>query len=112
MENFLQEGNLKYLCFIILGIFIIGGGILLAFSFKSLDATEIGLDYSWVSKTVDKTTYKNGLHFLGIGHSFIKYPKMVQTLEFAHERGADARPLQSRTKDGLEVTLEVSFQFR
>lgn len=112
MEDFLNEGNVKNICFIILGVLIVGGGILIILGFSTLEATELGLDYSSISKNVDRQIYENGLHFLGIGHSFIRYPKMVQTIEFSRERGADLTSIQSRTKDGLEVVLEVSFQFQ
>jgi hypothetical protein len=112
MEEFLNEGNVKNICFIILGVLIVGGGILIILGFSTLEATEIGLDYSSISKNVDKTIYNNGLHFLGIGHSFIRYPKMVQTIEFSRERGADLANINSRTKDGLEVSLEISFQYQ
>lgn len=112
MEEFLNEGNIKNICFIILGVLIVGGGILIILGFSTLEATEIGLDYSSISKNVDKTIYNNGLHFLGIGHSFIRYPKMVQTIEFSRERGADLANINSRTKDGLEVSLEISFQYQ
>jgi hypothetical protein len=112
MEDFLSEGSLKYLCYIICAVFIVVGGLLLVLGFSTLEATELGLDYSWVSKNVDSTVYNNGLHFLGIGHSFVRYPKMVQTIEFSRERGADLASIQSRTKDGLEVVIEVSFQYQ
>ena len=110
MQN-ISEGNIKIACYVILGIFIVTGTVLIILGFSSLQATEIGLDYSWISQTVDKKTYENGLHYLGIGHSFIKFPKQVQLIEFSKNRGANGKPLQSRTKDGLEVNIEISFQF-
>jgi hypothetical protein len=48
---------------------------------------------------------------LGIAHSFIKFPKNVQTIEFSKERNANRGPYESRTLDGLEVVLEISFQY-
>ncbi len=54
---------------------------------------------------------ENGLYFLGIGHSFIKFPKNVITLEFSNDRLSNKKPISSRTSDGLEVVLEISFQF-
>lgn len=33
-------------------------------------------------------------------------------MEFSNERKADSKPLKSRTSDGLEVVLEISFQYR
>jgi hypothetical protein len=53
----------------------------------------------------------SGLHFLGIGHSFIKFPINVQTIEFSKEASANQSPISSRTLDGLEVILEISFQY-
>jgi hypothetical protein len=111
MDGLLTEGSLKYVCYIMCGLFILVGGILLILGFSVLEATEYGLDYSWVSKNVDRKIYENGLHFLGIGHSFIRFPKMVQTIEFSKERSANQGPIQSRTLDGLEVVLEISFQY-
>uniref|UniRef100_A0A7S3N9L6 Band 7 domain-containing protein n=1 Tax=Euplotes harpa TaxID=151035 RepID=A0A7S3N9L6_9SPIT len=55
--------------------------------------------------------YTSGIHLLGVGHSFIKYPTTVQTYEFSKAGGADAPNVRSRTKDGLEVELEISFQY-
>jgi hypothetical protein len=51
------------------------------------------------------------LHFLGIGHSFLTFPKNVQTLEFSKEKNSNRGPIESRTSDGLEVVLEISFQY-
>lgn len=48
---------------------------------------------------------------MGIGHSFIKFPKNVQTIEFSKERSSNRGPIESRTLDGLEVVIEISFQF-
>ena len=60
---------------------------------------------------IDPKVHENGMYYLGIGHSFIKFPKNVQTIEFSHERSANRGPIDSRTLDGLEVTLEISFQY-
>ena len=48
---------------------------------------------------------------MGIGHSFLKFPKNVQTIEFSKERSANRGPIESRTLDGLEVVIEISFQY-
>ena len=82
--------------------------------FSTLEATEYGLDYSWISKSVDPTAKTNGLYFLGVFHSFYKFPKNVQTIEFSRQ-GVDYTEtfniLRTRTSDGLEVSLEISFQY-
>eukprot|EP00308_Calcidiscus_leptoporus_P024968 CAMPEP_0119375942 /NCGR_PEP_ID=MMETSP1334-20130426/37572_1 /TAXON_ID=127549 /ORGANISM="Calcidiscus leptoporus, Strain RCC1130" /LENGTH=337 /DNA_ID=CAMNT_0007394373 /DNA_START=198 /DNA_END=1212 /DNA_ORIENTATION=+ len=57
----------------------------------------------------NKTFHTAGLWFLGFGHKFIKYPRVVQTLEFTPGRRGR---LHTRTADGLPLTLGVSFQYR
>lgn len=86
--------------------------ILLINSFSSLEFNEYGLDYSSITKSINEKPYTAGIHFLGVGHSFIKFPKTVQTIEFSKEKSANSAPLKSRTSDGLEVTLEISFQYK
>ena len=78
-------------------------------SFSSLELNEYGLDYSGIFKTVDQSPYTSGIHFLGFQHSFIRFPKSVQTVDFTN--GGDAGIIESRTQDGLEVLLEISFQY-
>merc|ERR1712032_1106833 len=56
--------------------------------------------------------YTAGMYFLGPGHAFIKYPSTVQTIQFSLDEGSAGPPMRSRTKDGLEVQLEVSFQYQ
>mmetsp|Transcript_27166 Transcript_27166/g.24044 ORF Transcript_27166/g.24044 Transcript_27166/m.24044 type:complete len:170 (+) Transcript_27166:28-537(+) len=85
--------------------------VLVFTSFRSLEVNEIGLNYSGITKSVDRDLFTSGIHFLGVGHSFIKYPTTVQTFEFSKSRGSDAPNVRSRTKDGLEVELEISFQY-
>jgi len=54
-------------------------GIILAIalpvaSLKSLNPTEIGLDYSTTSVSLDETQlYTAGRHFIGVAHEFIVY---------------------------------------
>lgn len=78
-------------------------------SFKSLDINEYGLDYSSISKTIEPIALTGGIHFLGLGHSFIKYPSTFITIEFSKDPKSSGPPIKSRTSDGLEVAVEISF---
>jgi hypothetical protein len=50
-------------------------GILIGVSFSKLEPNEVGLDYSANSLTIDTgQLYQSGVTFLGVGHSFIKFP--------------------------------------
>lgn len=46
-------------------------------SFGMLEYNEYGLDLSHITKTVNNKTYSAGIHFLGVGHEFLKFPRTV-----------------------------------
>jgi len=88
--------------------------VLLWCSYDTLEYQEMGLNYSWISETVQKEPYIAGRHYLGLGNHFIKFPQMVKSVVFVDDLSGETQgpALQSRTKDGLTVRLEVSFQYR
>lgn len=90
---------------------LIAGIVLIAVSFHTLEATEMGLDFSDFTKTIDEEVlYTTGRHFLGPAHSFIVYPTEQLTIDFKY--GSEYGILRARTRDALPVDLEVSFQYR
>lgn len=76
-----------------------------------LEPWEFGLDYSIITKSVSDSAWPSGRHWIGIGHSFIKFPSVVQNVQFS-ANGNGNKTLRSRTADGLEVALELSFQYQ
>lgn len=99
--------------------YMIGGGtccvvvvvaiVLVAVGLHSLEANELGLDYSANSLTIDTSQlYENGLHFLGVGHSFIRYPKAVMEIDMRTE----GNKIIGRTKDGLVIELKTRLLYR
>ena len=106
MKNILTAG-------IVIGVITLF--ILIISSYSSLEVNEIALDYSGISKSVNKRTYYPGIHFLGVGHHFVRYPKTVLTIDFTNEQHTTGahydRAIESRTKDGLNVVIEISFQY-
>jgi hypothetical protein len=99
------------ICISLIVVLVAVAGILIGISFSSLEYNEYGLDYNSFTKTIDKVPYTNGRYMLGIGHEFIIFPRAVQTVEFSFDTAADGPPLYSRTQDGLEVIIEISFQY-
>lgn len=88
--------------------------LLLFMSFDTLEFTEMGLNYSWITENIEEQVYEHGRYYLGLGHKFIKFPKMVRSVVFSNDpSGLKHGPaLESRTNDGLRVQLEVSFQYK
>ena len=87
-------------------------GVGLFFSFSSLDAYEYGLDYSAITKTINQEVYPSGYHYLGFGHSFIRYPSTVQSMEFSRASTTSRGPIQSRTDDGLQISFKATLQYQ
>lgn len=94
-----------------LGLVILG--IFLFVSLDKLEFNQVGLNYSSYFKSVENATYEAGYHFIGLGHDFIPYDLKVSTMEFSRRgKKATLPPITCRTKDGLTLHLEISFQYR
>jgi len=90
--------------------------VILSTSFHQLDQLDYGIDYDAISASIDETVYSEpGMHTLGVGHQFILYPKTIQTMDIVCRGNSCSEPrnrLQTRTADGLGVSLKISFQYR
>lgn len=86
--------------------------IMFAMSWSSLDFQEYGLDYNGWRQTVTTSAAGSGRYFLGVGHEFLVFPKVYQTIEYSEMADTTGPAVQSRTKDGVEVILSVSFQYQ
>lgn len=72
----------------------------------------MGVEFNSVQQEINtEELFTAGRHFLGVGHSFIVYPQTLQTVKFA-AAGGDGPAITARTKDGLVVNLDVSFNFK
>lgn len=96
------------------GVAVVSLVILFFLSFDTLEYQEVGLNYSWISEKVEDKSYMSGRYYLGLGNHFLKFPKVVKSIFFIDDLSAETQgpALQSRTNDGLNVRLEVSFQYR
>lgn len=102
-----NNGPIAAFCFTCTIVFIVTV-ILVGVGFSRLEVNEVGIDYSANSLTINTNElYTNGIHFLGVGHSFIKFPKRQVTLTM---QGGNA--IIARTNDGLIVTLHTKLLYR
>jgi len=100
-DDLIKAGCVIFCCMVICSAFLLG------FSFRKLDANEVGLDYSANSLTIDYSQlYDSGVYFLGVGHSFIKFPRSVNEIKL------DGSEYNARTADGLFVQLSVKLLYR
>jgi len=67
--------------------------------------TEVALLYSHASRRIDRSKlYGAGRYYVGVGGEFIRYPITQQELILP--------PFDSRTSDGLKISLEVSINYK
>ena len=84
----------------------------LLISMSCVEPLEYGLPYNRFTKTIGKTVYSSGRYILNPFKSFLIYPSNLITIEFSSSKKATSNPLQTRTGDGLSLTLSVSFQYK
>ena len=96
----------------ILSLTLLVAIIMIAASFSVLSYNEVGLNYSSWFKTIEDKTYEHGIHMIGLGHNFQKYDIKLNTIEFSNDENATLPMIKCRTKDGLELDLEASLQYR
>lgn len=98
----------------LLAVFIAIGGI------RTVEITEYALNSNLLTRKVEKQPYMSGRYWVGPWCQFIKFPAVVKTIQFSDSRlqddlGIDEQGdpmLRSRTADGLDVTIELSFQYQ
>lgn len=111
--GFMSENRLGFL--LSLGMALV---IVFIYGFGSVEITEYGLNYSLVTRRVEPATYPSGRYWIGPLNHFVKFPAILTTIQFSdssmqtdlQERGDET--LQSRTRDGLNVAIELSFQYQ
>jgi hypothetical protein len=90
-------------------LWIVIAAFLIGFSFGSVEANEIALDYNMNTETLALNAddvYENGLHFTGVGHQLIKFPKTLVDLDMQSD------VIVSRTRDGLIITLGTRIRYQ
>jgi regulator of protease activity HflC (stomatin/prohibitin superfamily) len=90
--------------------------VLIAVSFGAVEPTYQGfvingntMQFEFKDGTSDSgELYTEGRYFLGLGKSFITFPRIFQTLDFKKSEGES---ISIRSKDGLTIDIDVAFQY-
>jgi len=86
--------------------------IILLMCWDPVEPTDYALIYNSISKNVDSQVYEGGRYFLFFTNSFVSFPKTLVSIEFSDSQNSQAPGLQTRTKEGLALTLHISFQYQ
>lgn len=93
------------------------------FSIGSLTPLQYGLIVNTITRHVDAdSVYQGGRHFIMPWNSFIVFPSTQVTVTFRDPHGSGSEnqdsggsgygTLETRTKDGLSLSLELAFQYK
>jgi regulator of protease activity HflC (stomatin/prohibitin superfamily) len=117
-------------CLCLGAIFLIVFGIIgLAVSLISLDQGRYALKLNWrTQKIAEEVVTEPGMYNVGFGNMLLEYPSIYQNMHFTGEAGTGncnkedpgpdceqnvyRRPVLARSKDGLEMSIAVSFQWK
>lgn len=96
-----------------LGACFLTGLIVFSVSWAVVEPTEYGFLYNKLNGHIDTSeVYSGGRYCVGPNHYFVKYPKILTTIEFSGRKGADSAAVVTRTQDGVAITLSFAFQYR
>mmetsp|Transcript_66983 Transcript_66983/g.116591 ORF Transcript_66983/g.116591 Transcript_66983/m.116591 type:complete len:325 (+) Transcript_66983:54-1028(+) len=120
----MNPGDLKVIptcCCAIACFLLIFTIIAVPMSFKALEQGRYALQLNWgTQKIKDEVLTEPGMKLVGLGNMLVEFPSTYQTMYFvADTRGiagseTDIRrgPVKSRSKDGLEMSISMSFQWQ
>ena len=100
-----------------MAVVVLGLGVIFPLSWQTLPYSEMGLDFNTITGKLDTSrSYERGRHLVGIGHAFVRFPRTVQTIDFAQsselDSGTSLTSVPVISADGQAVSLECSVWFR
>lgn len=110
-EGALTLGRKKKVLIIIAVIAVSTVLPILAVSFESIEYNEFALKQNVLTKEIEDKVYEEGFYTTGPLYTFIKFPSIWRTIEFTPENSSDSS-IHTRTEDGLDLIIEISFQYR
>jgi regulator of protease activity HflC (stomatin/prohibitin superfamily) len=103
-------------CFCFWLIFLI---VALAGSFKSLEQGSFALELVWATQKIGIDVHDQpGMKMVGLGNKLVVFPSTYQSMYFVDASGPEGGdginrgPIHARSKDGLDMTVSLSFQWK
>ncbi len=82
-------------------------------SYEKIEENQMGLLRNSFTGKVDTTTvYESGLHMVGLTGEFILFPKTIETILYKNGEGSDSGHLTITSFDGIDISLEISFDYK
>merc|ERR1712008_225454 len=93
-------------------------GIIAAISLDVVPPLHVGIKYNSFAKTADtENVFGPGRYVVGPFTKLVLFPSTAQNIDYEHEPrlrffGQRTSPLASKTKDGMDIHLRVSLQYK
>ncbi|KAL9982133.1 hypothetical protein ACROYT_G010941 [Oculina patagonica] len=100
----MDVGNSVKVIGVVVVAVIIFIGAMVGTSLRKLSTEEVGIAYNIHQKKLSSEVKREGLHAGSPGYHFIIFPSVFQSITFDD--------LQCLNKDGIEIELDVQFQYR
>lgn len=107
---FNKKINVVLLIIIIIGSIV--GISITATSFESIDVTEYGIKQNIITRQIEESVYEEGFYYTSPVATFIRFPRTWQSVEFSPSETAQDVVVATRTEDGLDLQIDISFQYR
>eukprot|EP00331_Platyophrya_macrostoma_P028376 CAMPEP_0176440844 /NCGR_PEP_ID=MMETSP0127-20121128/20822_1 /TAXON_ID=938130 /ORGANISM="Platyophrya macrostoma, Strain WH" /LENGTH=309 /DNA_ID=CAMNT_0017825465 /DNA_START=22 /DNA_END=951 /DNA_ORIENTATION=+ len=104
--------NGKTVCGIIcLVILLIVGAVLFGVSFGVVQTSEYGIVYDHNWQTIHPGYKTSGRYLVGLGKSFVTYPRTVNLVQLSTDPDAQGNELDCWSSDGVTIYIEISFYY-
>lgn len=87
--------------------------VYVAVAIEGVEPTEYAIIKNNISQDVNQEkVLSGGLHWVGVFYSLIHFPAIHKSIEFSSEKTANFERLQTRTNEGLDLSLSFAFQYQ
>ena len=112
-QRFGELSPSKRCCVVSFCLIFVSVIVYIAVALEGVEPTEFALIRNNLSQDINtEVILEGGLHYVGVFYSLIHFPSIHKSLEFSDDVSAQQPALQSRTKEGLELAVHCSFQYK
>jgi hypothetical protein len=112
-DSFGQMSNGKRCGLLSVCTFLVATIVYVAVAIEGVEPTEFAIIKNNISQDVNQVdVLEGGLHWVGVFYSLIHFPATHKSIEFSLDKNAQFTRLQTRTNEGLDLSLSFAFQYR
>jgi len=112
-DSFGRMSNGKRCSLLSVCTFLVAAIVYVAVAIEGVEPTEFAIIKNNLTQNVNQEdVMTGGLHWVGVFYSLIHFPSIHKSIEFSMDKGAQFQRLQTRTNEGLDLSLSFAFQYQ